>query len=150
MGAMERPAARVRKQAPAAASMRRARMADLEPTADLELSAAAGAGGELHARLVVPAGHPLLAGHFPGAPLVPGVLLLDAARRAWERATGCRAALAGIEEARWFVPVAPGTEVRLRARVEGRANGVVTLVGEWAGGAGRVATFTLRLAEASR
>jgi len=36
----------------------------------------------------VPAGHPALPGHFPGRPVVPGVLLLDEALRALAQATG--------------------------------------------------------------
>lgn len=34
--------------------------------------------------------HPSLAGHFPGNPVVPGVLLLDRAIEALERSTGRR------------------------------------------------------------
>ena len=32
--------------------------------------------------MIVPADHPCLAGHFPGAPVVPGVLILDEVMRA--------------------------------------------------------------------
>jgi 3-hydroxymyristoyl/3-hydroxydecanoyl-(acyl carrier protein) dehydratase len=38
--------------------------------------------------LFIGADHPALAGHFPGQPLVPGVLLLDEALRAIERHCG--------------------------------------------------------------
>ncbi len=38
----------------------------------------------------VPADHPSLPGHFPGNPVVPGVLLLEAIVANLERATGCR------------------------------------------------------------
>jgi 3-hydroxymyristoyl/3-hydroxydecanoyl-(acyl carrier protein) dehydratase len=34
------------------------------------------------ARFIVPLDHPCLPGHFPGAPMVPGVLLLEAALQA--------------------------------------------------------------------
>jgi 3-hydroxymyristoyl/3-hydroxydecanoyl-(acyl carrier protein) dehydratase len=34
-------------------------------------------------RFVVPGGHPALAGHFPGRPLVPGSLILDLVIAAW-------------------------------------------------------------------
>lgn len=32
---------------------------------------------DLHASLIAPLNHPCYAGHFPGNPVVPGVLLLD-------------------------------------------------------------------------
>ncbi|MGC3970490.1 MAG: hypothetical protein QM775_25080 [Pirellulales bacterium] len=110
---------------------------------DVRLTGGAPADG-LGAALVVPVAHPLLAGHFPGAPLVPGVLLLDAARRAWELADGRAAAIAAVPEARWHAAVAPGVEVWLRAAVAPCAEGVC-VTGEWAGPAGRVATFALVL-----
>ena len=117
--------------------------------ADLELSGAVTAPAppcELTARLVVSAAHPLLAGHFPGAALVPGVLLLDAVRRAWQQATGARAEVATVDAARWFTPVAPATVVTLRATVRAEGPGIVSVAGEWHGEGGRVAAFTLRLA----
>lgn len=36
----------------------------------------------------IPSDHPSLAGHFPGHPVVPGVLLLDHVLRAMHRLTG--------------------------------------------------------------
>jgi 3-hydroxymyristoyl/3-hydroxydecanoyl-(acyl carrier protein) dehydratase len=38
--------------------------------------------------LTIPAGHPALAGHFPDAPVLPGVLLLDEMVRVVEREEG--------------------------------------------------------------
>lgn len=38
--------------------------------------------------LTIEAGHPALAGHFPGAPVLPGVVLLDEIVRAAESGTG--------------------------------------------------------------
>ena len=55
--------------------------------------------------------HPAFAGHFPGAPIVPGVLLLDAALHALETETG--AAAATIASAKFLYPVAPGESLTL-------------------------------------
>jgi len=99
----------------------------------------------LRATFCVGTAHPLLAGHFPGAPIVPGVLLLDAVRAAWERASGVPCVLRGIDEVRWFQPLAPGVAAELRAEVttdEAR----VLVAGEWRTEAGRIAAFRLQLA----
>ena len=58
------------------------------------------------ARFTVPAGHPSLPGHFPGRPIVPGVLLLDAVLRAAGLAAPIR-----LVRAKFAAPVAPGEEV---------------------------------------
>lgn len=118
---------------------------------DDELRLSAVVGGslppcELRATLSVPATHPLLAGHFPGAPLVPGVLLLEAVRLAWARATGRPAAIVAVDDVRWFAPVMPGADVNLRGQVAAVADGVA-ITGEWQDGGRRVATFAVRLAE---
>jgi 3-hydroxymyristoyl/3-hydroxydecanoyl-(acyl carrier protein) dehydratase len=60
---------------------------------------------------VVPATHPALAGHFPGNPLVPGVVLLDLVlAQVRARIPG---ALRSIPTAKFLAPVRPGDRVRL-------------------------------------
>jgi len=56
----------------------------------------------------------VFAGHFPGAPLVPGVYLIEAARQAVERGLGRAVALAGVRDGRFVSPVRPGDGVELR------------------------------------
>lgn len=64
------------------------------------------------ARLVVPADHPALAGHFPGRPIVPGVLLLDAVMQAIAAHTG--SAPHRLLRAKFMAPVGPGAEVTIQ------------------------------------
>lgn len=58
----------------------------------------------------VPADLPALAGHFPGRPIVPGVVLLDRvlvlAAQMTGRSSGWR-----IDNAKFFHPVGPGAEL---------------------------------------
>lgn len=65
-------------------------------------------------RFSVPADHPCLSGHFPGSPIVPAVLMLDAIiGLILPRCPGVR--LAGIAQARFLVPVLPEQTVELEA-----------------------------------
>lgn len=59
---------------------------------------------KLESTLEFAAEHPAFAGHFPGAPIVPGVLLLDAALHALEAAG---VPPTGIASAKFLQPVAP-------------------------------------------
>ena len=73
------------------------------------------------AREMIPADHPAIAGHFPGHPVVPGVLVLESVVAVVRRWRGtCR--LREIRSARFVSPLAPGREflVRLRERGEFR------------------------------
>lgn len=60
------------------------------------------------------AAHPILQAHFPGAPLVPGVVLIEALAQAAGCVWGVRGArLAEVVRARFRAPVGPGVTVRL-------------------------------------
>jgi len=67
-------------------------------------------------RLDLPADHAAYAGHFPGAPILPGVVLLDAALHAVAHAVAHPLAPAGawrIDSAKFFAPVRPGDRLEL-------------------------------------
>ncbi len=55
--------------------------------------------------------HPAFAGHFPGNPIVPGVVLLDAAQRIIE--ADCAVTLTGIAVAKFHSPALPGDSLSL-------------------------------------
>jgi 3-hydroxyacyl-[acyl-carrier-protein] dehydratase len=62
--------------------------------------------------LTIAAEHPALAGHFPGAPILPGVVLLDEIVHALQRADGARAGWR-IGAAKFVSPVHPGETLTL-------------------------------------
>lgn len=56
---------------------------------------------------LIPADHPSLAGHFPDAPIVPGVVVLDAVVSAvaeWQKGSWLR----GIRFVKFLAPIEPG------------------------------------------
>jgi len=58
--------------------------------------------------LVIGPDHPALAGHFPGRPVVPGVVLLDLAFGLARDAFDPQAVLGGIRIAKFVRPLSPG------------------------------------------
>ncbi|MEO8777822.1 MAG: hydroxymyristoyl-ACP dehydratase [Rhodanobacter sp.] len=58
------------------------------------------------------AGHPALPGHFPGQPLVPGVLLLEQVALALRSWRGLR--LARVLEAKFTAPLLPDQAAQLQ------------------------------------
>ena len=68
----------------------------------------------LISQIVVPAEHPALAGHFPGHPVVPGVVLLDAVLAAVRARENL--ALQSIPVAKFLKPVLAGERIELRLR----------------------------------
>lgn len=63
--------------------------------------------------LPIAADHPAFAGHFPGRPIVPGVVLLDEAVRALDAAL-CRGDVCWtLGSAKFLSPVTPGETVEL-------------------------------------
>ena len=63
--------------------------------------------------LAIPADHPAFAGHFPGTPILPGVVLLDAALREIELAVTRPGSGWKIAAVKFHSPVAPGEPVTL-------------------------------------
>jgi 3-hydroxyacyl-[acyl-carrier-protein] dehydratase len=93
--------------------------------------------------LHIAADHPAFAGHFPGAPIVPGVVLLDAVVHAMQQLMG-RAGACEIGAAKFLSPVGPGETltIALDMTPTGSARFEITSAGR------KVATGTLALAAA--
>ena len=74
--------------------------------------------------VTIAAEHPALAGHFPGAPILPGVLLLDEMVRAVEQERAQAGARWRIAAAKFVKPVGPGETLTLEH--EALPNGSIT------------------------
>ncbi len=67
----------------------------------------------------IPADHPALPGHFPGAPIVPGVVLLDhtlALLATHVHGLRCHA----VRKVKFLAPVLPGEEISVSFRQDMR------------------------------
>ena len=78
------------------------------------------------ARFRVAATHPSLAGHFPGYPVVPGVVVLEHVVAAAERELAPGASLLALPQAKFTTPLLPevDAEVELQ-RTDGQVRFVV-------------------------
>ena len=63
--------------------------------------------------LTIAADHPAYAGHFPGLPLLPGVVLLDSALKQITQGTAMSVTQWRIATAKFHSPVHPGTALLL-------------------------------------
>jgi 3-hydroxymyristoyl/3-hydroxydecanoyl-(acyl carrier protein) dehydratase len=73
--------------------------------------------------ILIAADHPAFAGHFPGMPVLPGVVLLDEALHAIGAALGIEPSTWCVGSAKFLSLVRPGD--RLRLAHECRANGSI-------------------------
>jgi 3-hydroxyacyl-[acyl-carrier-protein] dehydratase len=64
--------------------------------------------------LRVPAAHPVFAGHFPGRPIVPGVMLLEWVLDEIARVRQCAPRELRTREAKFFIPLGPDQAAELR------------------------------------
>ncbi|MGH8146061.1 MAG: hydroxymyristoyl-ACP dehydratase [Rhodanobacteraceae bacterium] len=60
--------------------------------------------------------HPALAGHFPGNPVVPGVVLLQRVASAWQVARGARI---GKLDAKFMQPLLPEQDATIELHEDG-------------------------------
>ncbi len=60
----------------------------------------------------IPSGHPSLPGHFPGRPIVPGVLLLERVLEAIEATHGPLGPLR-LPQVKFAQPLLPGEQARI-------------------------------------
>jgi 3-hydroxymyristoyl/3-hydroxydecanoyl-(acyl carrier protein) dehydratase len=60
------------------------------------------------AHWTVPLDHPALAGHFPGTPILPGVVLLDVALQVIAGARGIALDICEISSVKFLSPAGPG------------------------------------------
>lgn len=73
----------------------------------------------LEQTLRIPADLDCLPGHFPGVPIVPGVLQVDWVMRAIGRWTGRAPSIRGIDALKFKKPIRPGNEVTLVLECDG-------------------------------
>jgi 3-hydroxyacyl-[acyl-carrier-protein] dehydratase len=77
---------------------------------------------DIAAHFLVPHDHPSLAGHFPGRPIVPGVVLLDAVCAALRTASSGKLTLTTIVSTKFLQAVAPQTRIELRIKLTAEAD----------------------------
>lgn len=81
-------------------------------------------------RFTIAADHPSLPGHFPGRPLVPGVLLLDRVLQAIELEHGALGLLR-LPQVKFLQPLLPGEQARVELEPLGAPVGATDASPRW-------------------
>ena len=84
------------------------------------------------APIAIDAGHPAFDGHFPGQPILPGVVLLSLVMQALARQPALQARLGAtpvIDAVKFLAPVAPGARLQVRLAEAGAGVGFEVLDG---------------------
>ena len=68
---------------------------------------------------LIPVDHPAIPGHFPGRPVVPGVVLLAEVLRAVRAALSDEDRVTGLPAVKFLAPLRPGEAFRVRVRPAG-------------------------------
>jgi len=85
----------------------------LEPVYRTSATVTADAPTRHSSTLRVPAKHPALPGHFPGNPIVPGVVILDAVICAAEAWLGASFQVRELSHAKFLAPLKPDEAARI-------------------------------------
>ncbi len=107
-------------------------------------------GGRIAARALVPMESPVFEGHFPGRPLVPGVLLTETMAQASGYLLLAKSDftqmpfLMGVDQARFRDFVEPGAELAVSAEIEHEGSGYAITKARIVSGTKRIADSGLR------
>jgi 3-hydroxyacyl-[acyl-carrier-protein] dehydratase len=111
------------------------------------------AGQEATASYLVRGDEAFLEGHFPGDPMVPGVILIEAIAQLGgvvvqtdpEHAVMADLRLTGVRAAKILGAARPGTLLKIRVKVEGRLGALAQVEGDVSGADGVLATAKVTL-----
>lgn len=65
--------------------------------------------------------HPSLPGHFPGAPVVPGVVVIDQVLDALRQCTGVRPDRLRLPQVKFVQPLLPGQTADIELTIDGQS-----------------------------